>query len=121
MSEIEIAILIALYSEPGYTKVLDYGQPIVQGLLAREYIYMGGQQMIAANILTREMPAKFTLQPFVYRTFNHYRPKMEKKITKIEKKLSKTGDTRAKEKLQEELNDLRDKHHLLYEGGLNNG
>ena len=56
---------------------MDYNQPLIQGLLARNYIYMGGQQQVTLDVFTNCIPARFTLQPYVYQTLDHYKPKID--------------------------------------------
>ena len=40
MNDTERAIIFKLYNSKGYTCDLDYNQPLTQGLLARNYIYI---------------------------------------------------------------------------------
>lgn len=116
MNNTELAIILMLYNSPGYTGELDYNQPLTQGLLARNYIYMGGQQQVTLDVFSNCIPARFTLQPFVYQTLDYYRPKLQKHIEKLEKRTNKTTDANKKEKLKSELLTIRDNYNYMYGG-----
>lgn len=117
MNDAEIAIIANLYNSPGYTAMLDYNQPLTQGLLGRNYIYMGGQQQVTLDVFNNSIPAHFTLQPFVYQTLNHYRPKIEKEISRIEKKLSEEKNPTKKAALSDELRNITKSFNCMYKGG----
>lgn len=117
MSNTELAIILKLYHSPGYTSQLDYNQPLTQGLLARKYIYMGGQQQVTLNIFTNSIPALFTLQPFVYQTLDYYKPKFEKEIQKMEKRIENTKNSKTKMKLSTQLDNAKDIFESIYNGG----
>ena len=114
MSDTEIAIISKLYNSPGYTYVLDCNQPLIQGLLARNYIHMGGQQQVTLNVFNNSILTRFTLQPFVYQTLDYYKPQIEKHIEKLENRLNKTTDVNRKEKLESELLIIRDNYNYIY-------
>lgn len=116
MNDMEMAIILKLYNSSGYTYELDYNQPLTQGLLARNYIYMGGQQQVTLDVFSNCIPARFTLQPFVYQTLDYYRLKIQKHIEKLEKRANKTSDVNKKEKLKSELLTIRDKYSYMYGG-----
>ena len=116
MNDIERAIIFKLYNSMGHTYELDYNQPLTQGLLARNYIYMGGQQQVTLNVFNNCIPARFTLQPFVYQTLDYYRPKLQKHIEKLEKRINKTTNANKKENLKSELLTLRDNYNYMYGG-----
>ena len=116
MNDMERAIIFKLYNSPGYTCELDYNQPLTQGLLDRNYIYMGGQQQVTLNVFTNCIPARFTLQPFVYQTLDHYRPKVEKHIAKLEKRINTTNNVIKKEKLMSDLSSIRENYEYIYGG-----
>lgn len=117
MNDAEIATIIRLYNAPGYTAQLDYNQPLVQGLLARNYIYMGRQQQVTLDVYSNSIPAYFTLQPFVYQTLDHYKPKIEKAIAQKAEKVSKEKKPEKKAKLSEELSNMRENYNYMYNGG----
>ena len=116
MNDTERAIIFLLYNSQGYTYELDYNQPLIQGLLARNYIYMGGQQQVTLDIFSNCIPARFTLQPFVYQTLDYYRPKIEKYIEKLEKRVNKTKDITKKEKMKSELSIIMENYDYMYQG-----
>lgn len=120
MNDAERAIIFKLYNSLGYTCELDYNQPLTQGLLARNYIYMGGQQQVTLDVFSNCIPARFTLQPFVYQTLDYYRPKIEKYIEKMEKHVSKTKNVSKKKKLSSEISITRENYDYMY-GGKSNG
>ena len=109
MNDTERAIIFKLYNSPGYTCELDYNQPLIQGLLARNYIYMGGQQQVTLDVFTNCIPARFTLQPFVYQTLDYYRPELKKRV-------NKTKDVTKKEKLKLEFSTIKENYDYMYGG-----
>lgn len=115
MNDTEHAIILKMYTSPGYTCQLDYNQPLTQGLLARNYIYMGSQQQVTLDVFTNSIPALFTLQPFVYQTLDHYKEKIEKEIARLEAKEIKSKDSK-KAKIAEKLCSLREMHNTLCNG-----
>ena len=115
MNDTEKNIIFSLYNSPGYTCELDYNQPLIQGLLARNYIYMGGQQQVTLDVFTNCIPARFTLQPYVYQTLDHYKPKIKEYIRKMEKRVSKAKRTSKKEKLKSELEIIRENYNRMYQ------
>lgn len=106
-----------MYHSPGYSKVLNYTEPLVQALLAEHYIYGGGEQLVSMNLLTNEVPVKFTLQPFVYRAFDYYKPKMKDEIRKLNRKTNSQKNENKKAKLEEKLEILKDYYNDFYNGG----
>lgn len=118
MSEIQQAIIYKLYNSPGFTAQLDFNQPVVQGLLGLNYIFMGGQQQVTMYRLSNSIPALFTLQPFVYQALDYYRPKVEKEIGKLERKICKAKDASKKKLLAEKLQNAREHYDVMYNGGL---
>ena len=113
MNDTEQAIIIKLYTSPGYTSQLDYNQPLTQGLLARNFIYMGSQQQVTLDAFTNCILAHFTLQPFVYQTLDYYKQKIVKEITKLEKEKTKGA---KKVKIAERLRFLREAYSALCNG-----
>lgn len=119
LSDVEIAILIALYSTPDYTKTLDCSHPVVQQLMAKQYVHMGASQLVSANRITGAISGKVTLQSRVYKTLNHYKPKLEKQIATLEKRVSKAQNESKRQAMQDKLADLKEKYYCVYEGGIN--
>lgn len=107
-------VWLRLYNAPGYTAQLDYNQPLTQGLLARNYIYMGGQQQVTAYLDTNCIPVNFTLQPFVYQSLDFYRPKLKKEIESFEKKVAKCRKQDKKFELEEKLENMKDYYKFVY-------
>ena len=107
MSDIQQAIIYKLYNSPAFTAQLDFNQPVVQGLLGLNYIFMGGQQQVTMYRLSNSIPALFTLQPFVYQALDYYRHKVEKKIEKLERKTVRAKDNSKKKLLAEKLQNAR--------------
>lgn len=117
LDDTRLAILLSMYHSPGYSKVLNYTEPLVQALLAEHYIYGGGEQLVSMNLLTNEVPVKFTLQPFVYRAFDYYKPKMKDEIRKLNRKTNSQKNENKKAKLEEKLEILKDYYNDFYNGG----
>lgn len=107
MNDMEQAIIFHMYNKPGYTMELDYNDPITKGLLARNYIYTGNNQIISMDVFTNALPIKATLQPFVYRAIDAMKPKMKKEIKKQESKIKKETNASKKQKLNEEIIDMK--------------
>lgn len=116
MNDTERAIIFKLYNSMGYTCDLDYNQPLTQGLLARNYIYMGAQQQVTLDVFSNCIPARFTLQPFVYQTLDYYKPKIAKYIEKMKKRAEKIKDVSKKEKLRSEISITRENYEHMYGG-----
>lgn len=116
MNDTERAIIFKLYNSMGYTCDLDYNQPLTQGLLARNYIYMGAQQQVTLDVFSNCIPARFTLQPFVYQTLDYYKPKIAKYIEKMEKRAEKIKDVSKKEKIRSEISITRENYEHMYGG-----
>ena len=77
---------------------------------------MGGQQQVTLDMFSNCIPARFTLQPFVYRTLDYYKPKIEKYIEKMEKRASRIKDVSKKEKLRSEISIIRENYDYMYGG-----
>lgn len=86
----------------------------MKGLLARNYIYAGNNAYVSFDVMTESWPMKVTLQPFVYRTLNHYQPKVKEKIQKLSAKVDKTKNASKKQRLRNELSDLKQSYKLFY-------
>lgn len=109
-----LEIIISLYHSAGYTNYLNYSEPLVQTLLAENYIYAGMQQLISVDMITNEMPTKFTLQPFVYQALDDFKLQCEKRKTKLTQKLGNEKNSMKKIKLQEEIATIQDVYIALY-------
>lgn len=107
MNDMEQAIIFHMYNKPGYTMELDYNDPITKGLLARNYIYTGNNQIISMDVFTNALPIKATLQPFVYQAIDAMKPKMKKEIKKQESKIKKETNAGKKQKLNEEIINMK--------------
>jgi len=85
----ETEILATLYKTYGHTDVADFNEPIIKGLLNRNLISIGGQQLISPSaMLEYEMlcPVQVMLQPIVWQSLDKYLPKVHKDIYKEIKK-----------------------------------
>lgn len=107
MNDMEQAIIFHMYNKSGYTMELDYNDPITKGLLERNYIYTGNNQIISMDVFTNALPIKATLQPFVYQAIDALKPKMKKEIKKQESKIKKETNVSKKQKLNEEIIDMK--------------
>ncbi len=114
MSDIERVIILKLYHSPAFTCELDYGQPVIKGLVARNYLYGGGQQLIRTPLYSTALPVKLTLLPFVYRALDYYRDKLSRDIQKTEKRISKAKRKTKLDKLGIKLNELKDCYEAYY-------
>lgn len=117
MDDTRLKILLSMYQSPGYSKVLNYSEPLVQALLSESYIYGGGEQLVSVNVLTNAVPVKFTLQPFVYKALDYYRQKIEDEISKVKRKINFQKNEQKKAKLARDLETLESYYNAYYNGG----
>lgn len=117
LDDTRLAIIIKMYNSPGYMQMLNYSDPIVQALMAEQYIYGGGEQMVSINMLTNHVPVKYILHPYVYHALDYYKPKIEDEINKLAHKIEKAKNTTKKAKMQEQLTSMRDTYNIFYNGG----
>jgi len=115
MSNMEIAIIIELYNSPGYSNTLNYNDPIVKGLLARNFIYGGGQFVELG--FDNSLPMKFALQPLIYQALDYYKPKLEKEICKLESKIHKEKNETKKTQLAKSLKNMKENYNGIYNNG----
>lgn len=121
MSDTEKSIILKVYHSPNITCELDYGQPVVKGLIARHYLYGGGDQLVRTSIFSTAMPVKLTLQPFIYNALNYYKDKLDKEIKKAEKKISKAKNQTKISKLSNSLEELKGYYEIYFNGDRYNG
>ena len=95
----EQTILAQLYNAPAYTAQYDYNQPIIKGLVSRNYLY-GGHQTVATSIFSNKLPVNLTLQPFVWKTLDKYLPIFKENIINLDNKLSRIKNKKRKERIQ---------------------
>lgn len=93
---------------------LDYNDPITKGLLARNYIYTGNNQIVSMDVFTNALPIKATLQPFVYQAVDSMKPKLKKEIKKKQAKAKKETDTTKKQKLIAEVIDMKKIFEIIF-------
>ncbi|MDY4231611.1 super-infection exclusion protein B [Faecousia sp.] len=118
MSDVEKAIILKLYHSPAFTCELDYGQPVIKGLVARNYLYGGGQQLVRTSLYSTALPVKLTLQPFVYQALDYYKEKLSREIEKTEKKIAKTKRESKLSKLNYKLYELKDCYEAYFDENL---
>ncbi len=114
MSDFEKVIILKLYHAPTFTCELDYGHPVVKGLVARNYLYAGDHQLIQTTIFSTALPIKLTLQPFVYRALDYYKEKLSREIEKTEKRLKKTKNNKKRSCFSQKLNELKDYYEAYF-------
>lgn len=117
LNDTELSIVIMLYNSPGYSGTLDYNEPIIQGLLARNMIYSGSQQRVTMSAFDNAIPLRLTLQPFVYQALNHYKPILEKEIQKIKIKANNEKNTEKKAQLLEQATNMMENFNRIYSNG----
>lgn len=113
----EQAILLKLYHSPALTCLLDYSQPVVQGLLSQKYIFAGGSQLVSYDAWSDTLPMKYTLQPYVYRALEWYKTELIKRISKLQSKIEKAKNPKKQKKLLTELENTQDMYNAYYDGG----
>lgn len=113
LNDVENVIINELYRSPGYSAWLNYNDPIVQGLLARNYIYFGSKQIVTCDY-NNNVPIRITLQPFVYQCLNYYKPKLEQKIRKLKLKSKLIKNKSKTEKMQKEINNMQENYNFYF-------
>ena len=108
------SIIMELYHSPRYTGYFDYGDPLIQALLAENYIYTGGQQLVSIDIINNKIPIRCTLQPFVYRALDNYKVKFEREMEKLSNKVNAEKNANKKTKIQKRLYQIREIYNNLY-------
>lgn len=103
----EQTILAQLYNAPAYTAQYDYNQPIIKGLVSRNYLY-GGHQTVATSIFSNKLPVNLTLQPFVWKTLDKYLPIFKENIINLDNKLSRVKNKKRKERIQNTKENIQD-------------
>ena len=121
MSDAEKIILLKVYHSPNITCELDFCQPIVKGLIARNYLYGGGQQIVQTIPFSTVVPIKLTLQPFIYNALTYLEDKLIYKIRKIENKINKTNNQDKIKKLNLKLKDLKEIKAMYFNGEIYHG
>jgi hypothetical protein len=116
MSNTEKAIILKVYHSPNITCELDYSHPIIHSLLARRYLYSGGEQLVTPDIFSNAMLIKLTLQPFIFNALNYYKEKLAKDIKKTEKKLGKAKKQSKINKLNGSLEVLKGYYEIYFNG-----
>ncbi len=124
LNDAEFSVILRLYHSPGYSCTLDYNEPIIQGLLARDFIYSGSQQRVSMSIFDnaiplRAIPLRLTLQPFVYQALDYYKPKIEKEIHRLESKANEEKDAKKKSNIIEKMENMKDYFNTTYYTGGN--
>ncbi len=118
MSDIEKAIILKVYHSPNITCELDYGHPVVKGLIARQYLYGGGDQLVKMNFFSNAIPIRLTLQPYIYDALNYYKSKLAKQIQQIERKLSRKKKQSSNSKLNARLEELKGYYNMYFNGDI---
>lgn len=113
LGSLEQAIIFNLYRSPTKTETLDFGEPIIQGLLSRNYIYCGSQQITSVGYHSTSIPIKFTLQPFVTDALDYYNEKLSKETKNTEDKIKKNRNKSKSFDLEQELRELQEEHSEL--------
>ena len=83
-------------------------------MLAENYIYTGGQQLVSIDIINNKIPIRCTLQPFVYRALDNYKVKFEREMEKLSNKVNEEKNANKKTKIQKRLYQIREIYNNLY-------
>lgn len=121
MSDTEKAIILKVYNSPNITCELDFGHPVIKGLIARHYLYGGGEQLVRTSAFSTAMPIKLTLQPFIYNALNYLEDKLVKEIEKTKKKINKCKKQSKISKLNNYLKELEGYYKMYFDGDMYNG
>lgn len=114
LDDTRLGVIVEMYNSPGYSKAYNYCEPIIQSMCSEGYLYSGSQQLVTIDVFTNEMPVKFTLRASIFQTLNHYKPKLEKDIEKLKKRIAGERNLNNKEILQNQLNNLIDNYNFIY-------
>lgn len=116
MNDAEKAVIVMLYNQPDFTGQVDFNQPIIKALLAKNYIYGGGTQRVVGYIGSTALPIYVTLQPFVYQALDWAKPKIQDRIKMFTRKLEKETNPEKKQELSELLQNMREGYDYIYGG-----
>ena len=105
MSVPEVSVILGLYKSPNHTHYLDINEPVIQGLLAKDYIYMGSRQQAVPS--DHKILTKFTLQPSVYQAMEYLINKLQVEINKTESRLKRSKNEKQKTRLKAKLTELQ--------------
>ncbi len=108
------SIIVEMYNSPGYSNIYNFSEPIIQSMNSEGYLYSGSQQIVTINTFTNEMPVKFTLRPSIFKTLDYYKPKFEKEIAKLNKRIALERNLDKKEKYQNQLSDMTTTYNSIY-------
>lgn len=98
-----VEIIGNLYKKYDYTDIVDYNQPIIKGLISRNLIFTGGQQVVstfAAIEYGMDLPIYVILQPVVWKALDKYLPKLQNQILKRKKKIVNIASKEKREKME---------------------
>ncbi len=112
LGEGEWDIILGLYHNYSYSGKVDYADPIVKGLIARGYIYMGNNTFVSQG-WDDKMMISVTLQPFVRESLNKEYLRISNKIKKLEQKLNKEKDQQKKNRIKTQIEELSSEREIF--------
>lgn len=92
LNEVEQGCILKLYNSEIYTECLSYTEPIVKGLIARRFIYIGNNAQLEMDY-NGDYGVKCTLQPHVYNALRWGEEEISKKMKKLLKRKSQKKNT----------------------------
>lgn len=107
LSETEKGIILYLYKSNGFTNIIDYANPIVKGLIYRNYIFIGNNVPCQMDWNNRMM-IQGTLQPYVWQALDWLGNKADEEIRNLQQKESKCKDTNKKDKIDKEIAEIQE-------------
>jgi hypothetical protein len=78
LSQKEKEILLYLFNSDGYTNSIDYADPVIKRLIARDYIYIGNNVPVTGY--GNQMIVNGTLQPAVWKTMEWLKNKEKRRV-----------------------------------------
>ena len=107
LSDAEKGIILYLYNSDGFTNTIDYANPIVKGLIYRNYIFIGNNVPCQLDWNNRIM-IQGTLQPFVWQALDWLGNKADEEINKLQQKKLKCKDSKKKDKIEKEIAEIQE-------------
>lgn len=112
LSDKEIEIILYLYKSDGFTNIIDYANPIIKGLIYRNYIFIGNSVPCQIDWNNRMM-IQGTLQPFIWQALDWLCDKSDEEITKLQQRKSKIKDKNKKDKIDKEIAEIQEIAYII--------
>lgn len=86
LNSVERGLVFAIYNSPNHTMNLDFNDPVVKSMVARNILFSGTTQFLEYNVLTNTYNTLYTLQPFAQRGVEKLYHRLEGEIEELRNK-----------------------------------